>query len=131
MLCSILISNFNKSQYIERCLNSLIEQTYKNIEIIFCDNNSTDNSIEIASKFKKIKIIKTKRISNYPAINQIDVINNAFFHSKGKFIFLLDSDDFFEKGKIEKVINFHKKYKKDFICDVPSLFYNKKKNKKF
>ena len=87
MLCSILISNFNKSQYIERCLNSLIEQTYKNIEIIFCDNNSTDNSIEIASKFKKIKIIKTKRISNYPAINQIDVINNAFFHSKGKFIF--------------------------------------------
>ena len=131
MLCSILISNFNKSQYIERCLNSLIEQTYKNIEIIFCDNNSTDNSIEIASKFKKIKIIKTKRISNYPAINQIDVINNAFFHSKGKFIFLLDSDDFFEKGKIEKVINFHKKYKKDFICDVPSLFYNKKKIKNF
>ena len=60
MLCSILISNFNKSQYIERCLNSLIEQTYKNTEIIFCDNNSTDNSIEIASKFKKIKIIKTK-----------------------------------------------------------------------
>ena len=49
MLCSILISNYNKSKYVERCLNSLNEQTYKNIEIIFSDNNSTDNSIEIAS----------------------------------------------------------------------------------
>ena len=85
ILCSILISNFNKSQYIERCLNSLIEQTYKNIEIIFCDNNSTDNSIEIASKFKKIKIIKTKRISNYPAINQIDVINIFFIQKENLF----------------------------------------------
>lgn len=127
MLCSILISNYNKSKYVERCLNSLNEQTYKNIEIIFSDNNSTDNSIEIASKFKNIKIIKTQRISNFPAINQIDAIDNAFLHSKGEFIFLLDSDDFFEKEKISKVINFHKTYKEDFIRDIPSLYYNKKK----
>tara|TARA_X000000950_G_scaffold289178_1_gene410486 strand:+ start:9856 stop:10641 length:786 start_codon:yes stop_codon:yes gene_type:complete len=131
MLCSILISNYNKSKYVERCLNSLNEQTYKNIEIIFSDNNSTDNSIEIASKFKNIKIIKTQRISNFPAINQIDAIDNAFLHSKGEFIFLLDSDDFFEKEKISKVINFHKTYKEDFIRDIPSLYYNKKKIKKF
>ena len=47
MLCSILISNFNKSKYIKRCLNFLYAQSYKNIEIIFSDNNSTDNSLEI------------------------------------------------------------------------------------
>ncbi len=131
MLCSILISNFNKSKYIKRCLNSLYSQSYKNIEIIFSDNNSNDNSLEIASNYQNINIIQTQRISNFPAINQIDVINQAFQRSKGEFIFLLDSDDFFEKTKVEKVLNFHKKYKSDFICDIPNLFFNKKEIYKF
>ena len=64
MFCSILISNFNKSQFIERCLNSLINQSYKNFEIIFSDNGSTDNSLEIVSKFNGIKVIKTPRFTN-------------------------------------------------------------------
>ena len=58
--------------------------------------------LKLRQNLRKIKIIKTKRISNYPAINQIDVINNAFFHSKGKFIFFVRFDDFFEKGKLKK-----------------------------
>ena len=45
MMCLILISNFNKSKYVKRCLESLISQTYKNLEIIFSDNNSSDNSL--------------------------------------------------------------------------------------
>ena len=109
MFCSILISNFNKSQFIERCLNSLINQSYKNFEIIFSDNGSTDNSLEIVSKFNGIKVIKTPRFTNSPALNQIDVLNNAFLISKGEYIFLLDSDDFYETNKIEKIINHQKK----------------------
>ena len=124
MFCSILISNFNKSQFIERCLNSLINQSYKNFEIIFSDNGSTDNSLEIVSKFNGIKVIKTPRFTNSPALNQIDVLNNAFLISKGEYIFLLDSDDFYETNKIEKIINHQKKKKLEFVCDVPRIYFS-------
>ena len=60
MLCSVLISNFNKSKYLEKCLNSVIKQTHDHVEIIFSDNGSNDTSIEIASKFSNIRILKTK-----------------------------------------------------------------------
>ena len=109
MFCSILISNFNKSRYIERCLNSLISQSYQNFEIIFSDNGSTDDSLKIVSKFNRIKVLKTPRYTNSPALNQIDVLNNAFIKSKGEYIFLLDADDFYEIDKIEKIINQQKK----------------------
>ena len=52
MLCSILISNFNKSKYLDECLKSAVNQTYKNIEIIFSDNGSNDNSLKIAKNLK-------------------------------------------------------------------------------
>ena len=51
-LVSILIANYNNSLYIQQCINSLNSQTYKNVEIIFFDDNSKDNSIEIIEKYK-------------------------------------------------------------------------------
>ena len=59
MKASVIVVNFNNSKYIERCINSLKEQSYKNIEIIFVDDRSTDNSISVIKKFKKVKIFKT------------------------------------------------------------------------
>ena len=102
MFCSVLISNFNKSKYLEKCLNSVKNQTYKNTEIIFSDNGSTDDSISIASKFTNIKILETERSTNYPALNQIEVILKAFGSRKEIIFYFLDSDDFFENDKIEK-----------------------------
>ena len=131
MFCSILISNFNKSQYIERCLNSLINQSYQNFEIIFSDNGSTDDSLKIVSKFNGIKVLKTARYSNSPALNQIDVLNKAFIKSKGEYIFLLDSDDFYEIDKIEKITNQQKNKQLEFICDVPRIYFNDIKSKNF
>ncbi len=127
MLCSILISNFNKSKYIERCIESLRIQSYKNFEIIFSDNNSSDNSLEIVSKFNEVKILKTERETEFPALNQINVINKAFDNSKGDIIFLLDSDDFYSEDKIAKVIKFQKDHNAEFICDVPKVFHDKNK----
>ena len=124
MMCSILISNFNKSKYVKRCLESLISQTYKNLEIIFSDNNSSDNSLEIVSKFNHVKILKTDRKTDFPALNQIDVINKAFNYSNGEIIFLLDSDDFYKKDKVERVINFQKEKNLDFVCDIPKIYFN-------
>ena len=60
-LVSILIANYNNAKYIADCINSLKKQEYKNIEIIFFDDNSKDDSIDEIKKYKKIKIIRNKK----------------------------------------------------------------------
>ena len=60
-LVSILITNYNGEKFIKRCLNSCINQTFKNKEIIFVDDVSDDSSIYQASKFKKVVLIKNKK----------------------------------------------------------------------
>ena len=60
-LVSILIANYNNSSYIQHCVKSLNSQTYKNLEIIFFDDNSSDNSIDIIKQFSNVKIIKMRK----------------------------------------------------------------------
>ena len=134
---SVLIANYNNQNFISRCIKSLEKQTYKNIEIIFHDDASKDNSIKIASKFKKVKIIKNKIRGKYGSLNQINAYERAFKKSTGKIIFFLDSDDFFTKTKIKKIINIFKSEKSlSVIYDLPIYKYKNKKilkkiNKKF
>ena len=56
----VVIANYNNSKFIKECIESLNNQTYKNIEIIFFDDNSQDNSLEVINKYKNIKIIENK-----------------------------------------------------------------------
>ena len=58
---SVLVANYNNSIYLNRSIKSIQNQNYKNIEIIVVDDNSTDNSIEILKKIKKITIIKNEK----------------------------------------------------------------------
>ena len=58
---SVLVANYNNSIYLNRCIKSIQNQNYKNIEIIVVDDNSTDNSIAILKKIKKITVIKNEK----------------------------------------------------------------------
>ena len=60
ILASIIISNFNKANYLEKCLDSCINQDFQNIEIIVCDDHSTDNSFDIIKKYNNILLIRNK-----------------------------------------------------------------------
>ena len=127
---SILITNFNKSYYLKKMVNSCLNQTFKKKEILIYDDCSSDDSIKILDKFKKkIKIIrnKKKRFKNGP-LNQINGIIELIHRSQGEIIFFLDSDDFFKKKKLEKLIQIFKENKKlNFIQDTPFLSNQKKK----
>ena len=131
MKFSILISSFNKGKYIEKCITSCLNQKEKDFEVILFDNYSTDNTSKILKKFEdKIKIFKKKRISNSAAINQIDLINQAFKKSKGKFICLLDADDYFNKNKLLILKKYFSKKKKiDTLFDLPIKKYVSQKIK--
>ena len=117
---SIIVPIFNSENYLEKCINSIINQTYKDIEVILINDGSTDSSIEICKKYavkdKRIKIINKKNtgVSNSRNIG----IDNA----KGKYIFFIDSDDYLELYCIQKLIE---KQKSDDVL-VRTKFYNDK-----
>ena len=99
-LVSIIVVNFNNSKYINQCIKSLQNQSYQNKEIIFVDNQSTDDSLDKIKLFKNINLIKNKRKYEYGSYNQLDSYYQGFLKSKGKIILFLDSDDFFKKTKL-------------------------------
>ena len=129
---SILISSYNKGNYLEQCIKSCLSQTHKNIEVILLDNHSNDKTNVVLKKYsKKIKILKKKRISKFPALNQIDLLTKAFKVSKGSIIYLLDADDYFNKNKIKNINNIFKtKSKVSVIFDIPTI-KSKNSYKKF
>jgi glycosyltransferase involved in cell wall biosynthesis len=133
---SVLVSNYNKEKYIYRCLNSLLKQNYKNFEVIFFDDSSTDNSVSVAKKFIgkiNIKIIINKKSKKeHNSYNQINSYLNAFSKAEGSIILLLDSDDFFQRNKLLKVANFFTNFSDSKILfDLPYIFFSKNKIKKF
>ncbi len=127
---TVIIINFNNSKLINRCVKSVLSQTYSNLEIIFVDDLSTDDSISKIKKYKRIKIFKTKTKTKYGSFNQINACKIGLMKSSGDIIFFLDSDDFFKKNKI-KIVTSHFLKKKLNICfDKPYLYFNKNKIRK-
>ena len=136
-LVSVLVINYNKEMFISRCLDSLVKQNFKNFEVIFSDDLSKDNSIDIASKYKKklsLKIVKGINRTKYGCYNQMNSISRAFKKSSGELIMFLDSDDFFHKKKILTVVKFFNNLKnkeKKIVFDLPYIYYSANKIKNF
>ena len=138
MKSSVLIANYNNANYLTDCFNSILNQSFDNIEIIFIDDSSNDNSLEIFEKYKhKIKRVK-KKISKtgIPAFDQTLSYLECLDASSGDIIHFCDSDDFFKVNKIEVINNeFCKNTNYNLIFDLPILKYDnkfkflKKKNK--
>tara|TARA_Y100000389_G_C17431594_1_gene502960 strand:+ start:496 stop:1299 length:804 start_codon:yes stop_codon:yes gene_type:complete len=131
MKFSILISSYNKGEHLEECIKSCLVQKEENFEVILFDNESTDKSNEILEKYlDRIRIIKRKKISNHPALNQIDLISNAFKISSGSIICLLDADDYFDSNKLDSLKKiFSQETEIDCIFDLPILKYKNHQRK--
>ncbi|MBQ8459160.1 glycosyltransferase [bacterium] len=125
---SIIIPVFNTSQYLEQCLESIITQQEKNLEIICIDDNSKDNSLEVLYKYKnidsRIKIIKFNKNLGAGICR-----NTAINIAKGKYICFVDSDDIIEKNLLSecsKLININPDI---IIFGAKTLNYNTQKIK--
>ena len=77
-LVSIIVVNFNNSKYINQCIKSLQNQSYQNKEIIFVDNQSTDDSLDKIKLFKNINLIKNKRKYEYGSYNKLKCYYKGF-----------------------------------------------------
>lgn len=111
-LVSVVISNYNNADYLNDCLDALLKQTYKNMEIIIVDDNSTDNSNFIISewisknkeKFPKEDFVTVVRLSRNTGFS--GAVTCGLFHARGEFIAIHDSDDISNVERIEKQVSY-------------------------
>lgn len=124
-LVSIIIPVFNVEKYISKCLYSAISQTYKNLEIIIINDESTDSTPEICKKFSKsddrIKIYFQK--NSGPSVAR----NLGLKKCNGKYFFFLDSDDSLDKNLIKHMVLFAEK--ENVQITFCGTTYEGKKNK--
>ena len=120
-LVSILINCYNSANYISRAINSVINQTYNNWELIIWDDGSTDNTVNIIKNFKDDRIrlfLQEKNLGLCKSrLNVIEKIN-------GSLVSILDADDYFESEKISKQINVFKNKKEVALCTTWTKFYD-------
>ena len=126
MKFSIIVTSYNKGQYLKDCLNSCLNQSIKDYEIIVCDNCSDDNSELIFKDYNGlIKLIKKERISKIAAVNQIDLVKEGLKISTGEYICLLDGDDYFQVDKLKNIKKyFYDNKNLNVIFDVPQIKIN-------
>jgi glycosyltransferase involved in cell wall biosynthesis len=101
-IVSILVSNYNYGRYIGTAIESALDQTYTNIELIICDDGSTDDSVQVIEEYER----KDTRLHLIRKANggQASGFNAAFAASRGQIIALLDSDDLFLPHKVERIV---------------------------
>ena len=119
-LISVIIPVYNTEKYISDCLNSLISQTEKNIEILAVDDGSTDNSLKILQQYaalhSNIKVFSQKNAG--PGVAR----NLALRKAKGKYIMFCDSDDMYKPTICQEMAQIMENKRVDFaICDMESL----------
>lgn len=118
-LISILLLSMNHEPYIEQCIDSLVNQTYRNLEIIYIDNASSDDTFIKGKALLEKSGLPFKCFANSESKTISYNLNFLFDKSAGTFISPLSTDDWFENDNIEKKINYFLNY-----SDVGALFSN-------
>ena len=122
---AIIIPNFNYAEHLEKCFNSILSQTYKNFEIIFVDDCSTDNSLEVARSIlkppHKVIALKQKRYNG-------GARNEAYLHLSENvdYVWYVDSDDWLLDDKVLEKINNKLQTRPDVLFVGLSQFKNNK-----
>lgn len=121
-LVSIIIPVFNRECYLEECLNSAINQTYKNIEIVIIDDCSTDSSPMICDNYsKKYTFIRVYHLNKNHGINHVR--SYALSLVKGDYILWLDSDDYISEKRVENMVKPVIEYNAEIVLSGFTVFF--------
>lgn len=116
-LISVIVPIYNTEKYLNECLGSISEQTYKNLEIILVNDGSTDNSPKIVEDF--VKNDSRARALFQKNSGQALARQNGFVESKGEYICFVDADDIISKTYVEDLFAALKQEKTDMsVCGI-------------
>lgn len=111
---SIIVPVFNTAQYLSRCLDSILQQTYKNTEVIVIDDGSTDDSPSICDRYAitdpRVLVIHQRNVG------LAETRNRGIAAATGDFIAFVDSDDFIELDTYEEAIAISLQTRADIVC---------------
>lgn len=126
-LVSVIVPVYNVEKYLKECLDSVVKQSLKNIEIICVDDGSTDNSLKIIKKYaaKDKRVIPiSKKNSGYGNTMNVGILN-----AKGRYIGIVESDDYVDTKMFEHLYGVAKDYNLDLIKSDYKTFTTKKGRK--
>ena len=107
MKISIIIPVYNVSEYLDKCLTSVIGQTYSDLEIVCVNDGSTDSSLDILKKYSRLE--KRIIIVDQENVGLSGARNSGLAKSSGDFVMFLDSDDWLAQNACEVVIGIAEK----------------------
>lgn len=117
---SIILTTYNVEKYIEKCIDSILRQTFKDFELIIIDDKSTDNTIDIIkSKYPNLNLIENEHLG---VANQRNI---GIDLSTCDYICFLDSDDYFEDDMLKKLYDSIKENKSDLVISGAYKFDDK------
>lgn len=122
-LISVIVPVYNVEKYLRKCVESILQQTYTNLEIILVDDGSTDSSGFICDELSQTD----SRIQVYHKINGglSDARNFGVEKANGEYLMFIDSDDYINKHMTEYLHNYAKKYDADLtLCDYIEVYEN-------
>lgn len=118
-LISVIIPVFNVEKYLKRCLDSVVNQTYKNLEIILVDDGSQDGSGEICDKYSQVDPrIVVFHTSNF---GQSAARNTGLKNVMGDYVGFIDADDFISADYFEKLLKIIKENNASLVCEIDDL----------
>lgn len=127
-LVSILLPIHNSEKFLAECLSSLLRQSYKNLEIIAIDDNSSDNSYKILRSFAR----KDKRVHSFRNVKRYGpqiTLNRLLRRAKGSFIAFMDAEDVSLRDRIKKQLRFLEKHN-DVVAVGTQCVFIEGKNKR-
>ncbi|CAM8436816.1 glycosyltransferase family 2 protein [Candidatus Methylopumilus universalis] len=117
-LVSIIIPTFNRGYCIKKTINSVLDQSYRNIEVLVCDDGSIDNTRKVVSSIKDNRV---KWISGEHTGTPSAPRNAGLKNSKGDWIAFIDSDDLWDKNKLSIQLNYLESNPKFLACSTNAL----------
>src|SRR5690606_28917246 len=102
-LVTVFMPVYNSEQYIREALESILNQTYQNLDILLVDDGSTDRSVEIIKSYQdtRIRLIQNEKNMGIPYTRNV-----GLKEAKGKYIAIMDSDDIAVSNRIERQIQY-------------------------
>lgn len=113
-LLSVIIPIYNVAPYLRECLDSVVSQTYKNLQIILVNDGSSDESEKIAQEYlddERVELVSVKNGGLSKARNL------GLTRARGEYIYFIDSDDYIAKGFLEEMVEIAQSFGVEFVCN--------------